>query len=77
MHVEKKFMDNVNKHVPHNASRENRLNALVWWSRAGNGEFLLSWFVNGIKDTCVTPAAAVQSPVQSKLLTTCFHQIKF
>lgn len=60
-------MNNVNKHNPDNACRENHLNALALWSRAGNGEFQLSWFVNGIKDTSVTPAAAVQSPGLSKL----------
>lgn len=67
IHLERKFTNNVNKHNPRNASRENHLNALALWSRVGNGEFQLSWFVNGIKDTCLTPAAAVQSPVLSKL----------
>lgn len=66
IHLERKLINNVNKHNPHNASRENHLNALALWSRAGNGEFQLSWFVNGIKDMCVTPAAVVQIPGLSK-----------
>lgn len=64
---EKKFMNNGNKHNPRDASRENHLRAVGLWWRAGNGEFQLSWLLNGIKDTCLSPAAEVQSPVPSKL----------